>query len=79
LDPHVWRTAKKPISAPKVFRVSGDGAQSLGDRAEQNTVDDGVVLRRDGRHLCWQGEHHVEVLRVENLGPAILQPLRAGQ
>jgi hypothetical protein len=43
------------------------------------TVDDGVVLRRDGRHLCWQGEHQVEVLRVENLGPAILQPLRAGQ
>ena len=63
----------------KVFRVSGDGAQSLGDRAEQNAVDDGVVLRRDGRHLCWQGEHNVEVLRVENLGPAILQPLRASQ
>ena len=63
----------------KMLRVGGDRAQSLGDRAEQNAVDDGVILRRDGRHLRWQGEHHVEVLRVENLGPAVIQPLRAGQ
>ena len=30
-------------------------------------------------NLGRQGEHHVEVLCVENLGTAVIQPLSAGQ
>jgi hypothetical protein len=63
----------------KMLRVGGDRAQSLGDRAEQNAVDDRLVLQGNGRQLGRQGEHHVEVLCVENLGTAVIQPLSAGQ
>ena len=63
----------------KMLRVGGDRPQSLGDRAEQNAVDDGLVLQGNGRQLGRQGEHHVEVLCVENLGTAVIQPLSAGQ
>jgi hypothetical protein len=63
----------------QMFRVGGDRAQSLGDRAEQNAIDDRPVLQGNDRQLGRQGEHHVEVLRVENLGTAIIQPLSAGQ
>ena len=73
------RTAKKPISAPKMLRVGGDRPQSLGHRAEENAVDDRPVLQGDDRQLGRQSEHHVEVLRVENLGTAVIQPLSAGQ
>ena len=63
----------------KMLWVGGDRPQSLGYRAEQNAVDDRLVLQGNGRQLGRQGEHHVEVLRVENLGAAVIQPLSAGQ
>jgi hypothetical protein len=63
----------------QMLRVGGDRPQSLGDGAEENAVNDGFVLQSNGRHLCRQAEHHVEVFRIENLGPAVIQPLSAGQ
>jgi hypothetical protein len=63
----------------KMLRVGGDRPQSLGDRAEQNAVGDRLVLQGNDRQLGRQGEHRVEVLCVENLGTAVIQPLSAGQ
>ena len=63
----------------KMLRVGSDRPQRLGCRAEQDVVDDCLVLQGNDRDLCRHGEHHVEVLRVENFGTAVIQPLSAGQ
>ena len=63
----------------KMLRVGGDRLQSLGYRAEQNAVDDRLVLQGNGRQLGRQSEHHVEVLCVENLGTTVIEPLSADQ
>lgn len=63
----------------QVLGIGGDGAQRLGGGAEEQAVDERLVLISDGGNGVRQREDDVEVLRVEKLGATILQPLRAGQ
>lgn len=63
----------------EMLGVGGDGAQRLGGGAEQQAVDERLVLVGDGGNGLRQREDDVEVPCVEKLGAAILQPLRAGQ
>ena len=55
--------------------VGGDGAQRLRGRPEQDVVDLGLVLERDGGDLVRHREHHVEVGHVEQLRLPVLEPL----
>src|SRR5271163_4375260 len=48
----------------KMLRVGGDRPQSLGDRAEQNAVDDRLVLQGNGRQLGRQGKHQAVVYGI---------------
>ena len=59
----------------QVLRVGGDGAQRLRGCPEQDVVDHGLVLERDGGELLRYDEHHVEVRDVQQLCLAVLQPL----
>ena len=62
----------------EVLRVGGDGDERLGRRLEQQIVDDGLVLPRDGGDRRRQGEHDVEVWDRQQLGLPIGQPLLGG-
>ena len=68
-----------PILAPRVPAIDGDGAQGLGGGVEQDVVDDGFVLEGDGGQLLRNSKHDVEIFAVEQLGLALLEPLRARQ
>ncbi len=57
----------------------GDRSQSLGDHAEENAIDGLLVLKGYFGNLFRDGENDMKVLRVEDLGVPILQPLGAGQ
>src|SRR5271168_132875 len=57
--------------------ISGDRAQRLRYRPEQDIVDHGLVLEGDCGERIRYGEHHVEVRRVEQFRLAVLEPLRA--
>ena len=46
---------------------------------EQDVVDDRFVLKGDGGELLREGKHDVEIFAVEQLGLALLEPLRARQ
>ena len=63
----------------EMFRIGGDGAQRFGGGAEENAVEHLFVLISDGSNLFRHGKNHVEVLAVEKLGPAFLNPLGALQ
>ena len=78
LAPGVQHGEEADLGA-QVLGVGGDRAQGLGRRAEQDAVDDLLVLVGDGGDFLRHGEDDVEVLGVEELGAAILQPLGAGQ
>ncbi len=60
-------------------RISGDVAQRLRRSAEQDGIDNALVLERDLRDLRRQGEDHVVVGHRQQLSLARLQPLRARQ
>src|SRR5208337_686317 len=57
--------------------VGGDLMQRLRRRPEQDVVDHGLVLERDGGDLVRYREHHVEVGHVEQLRLPVFQPLGA--
>ena len=57
----------------------GDRSQRLGDRVEENAVDGLFVLKGYFGNLFRDGENDMKVLRVEDLGAPVLQPLGAGQ
>ncbi len=78
LPPAVQHGEEADLGA-EMLGTGGDGAQSLGGGAEQQTVDKRLVLVGDGSNGLRQREDDVEVLCVEKLGPTILQPLRSGQ
>src|SRR5262249_33069975 len=59
--------------------ISGDLFQRLRRRGEQDVVDDGLVLERDGRDLVWHREHDMEVRYVEKFRLAIRDPLGASE
>jgi hypothetical protein len=64
---------------PQMLRISGDGAQRLRGRPEQDVVDHGLVLEGDGGDRLGHGEHHVEVGHVEQFGLTVRKPLRTGE
>ena len=61
----------------ETLRIGRDRQQRLGARLEQQVVDHGLVLERDGADPRRQREHDVEVGRLQQLGLTRLQP-RAG-
>src|SRR5438132_8310886 len=63
----------------EVFRIGGDGAQGLGGGAEENAVDDGLVLEGDVGNLFRYCKDDMEVRAVEKLGFALEDPVGAGQ
>ena len=63
----------------EVLRIGGDDAQGIRRRSEQNSVHQFLVLIGDGGQLFGHGEHHMEVLSIEDLRPPVVQPSRTGQ
>src|SRR5215467_9451757 len=63
----------------QMFGIGGDGVQGLGGGAEQNPVDHFLVLVGDAGNLFRYRKDHVEILSLEKLGAAILEPFGAGQ
>ena len=59
--------------------VGGDGAERLGDGAEEETVDDGLVLGGDLGDRRGHGENDVEVLGGQQVRPAPFEPRGTGQ
>ena len=54
-----------------------DDEQSLGGGAEENAVDDLLVVEGQRGDLLGEGEDHVEVLDGQQFGAAVLKPLLA--
>src|SRR5258705_386772 len=63
----------------QVLGIRGDGAQSLRRSPEQDAIEFSLVLIGNCCNLFWYGKDHVEVLDVQKLGLAILQPLSPGK
>ena len=78
LAPGVEHGEKADLS-PQVFGISGDGAQSLRRGPEQDAIELSLVLIGDCCNLFRDGEDDVEVLSVQKLGLAILEPLSPGE
>src|SRR5215469_6734986 len=70
---------EKADLSTQVFGISGDGAQSLRRSPEQDAIELSLVLVGDCCNLFRYGEDHVEVLGVQKLGLAILEPLSPGE
>ena len=63
----------------EMFGIGGDGAQGLRRGSEENAVDYFLVLVSDGGNRFRHGEDDVEVLSVEDLRLAVLEPVGTGQ
>ena len=63
----------------EVAGVGGDRAQRLGDGAEEQSVDDGLVLRGDLGDSRGHGEDDVEILGGQQVRPTSFEPLGARQ
>ena len=59
----------------QMLRVGGDGGQRLRGGPEQEVVDGGLVLERDGADRRRQGEDDVVVGNRQQLGLAVFEPL----
>ena len=64
---------------PEMPGVGGDGPSRLGDGPKEEAIDDGFVLGGDLRDHLGHGEDDVEVLDVEQVRLARLDPRRAGE
>jgi hypothetical protein len=78
LSPGVQHCEEADLCA-EMCGVGGDGAKRLGRSAEEDAVDHRFVGSGDDRDLAGDGEHDVEVRRVEQFGLAVLDPRRAGE
>ena len=58
----------------QMLRIGGDGGQRLGGGPEQEVVDGGLVLERDGADRGRQGEDDVVVGNRQQLGLAVFEP-----
>jgi hypothetical protein len=56
----------------ETFGVAGDGEQSFGGGAEEEAVDDLLVVKGDGGDGLGECEDHVEILGGQQLGAALL-------
>ena len=63
----------------QVFGISADDEQGLRRGPEQDAVELSLVLIGNSCNLFWYSEDHVEVLGVQKLGLAILEPLSPGE
>lgn len=70
---------KEPQLGPEMLGVSGDGSPGLGRRPKQEVVHGGFVVRRQGRHVLGHREDDVEVLDIEEIRCAGVDPGRASQ
>jgi len=59
----------------EVSWVSAEGQQGLGNGAKEHPVDDAAILKRERREFLRNGEHHVEVLHVEQFLLTRLEPV----
>ena len=57
-------------------RVGGERRHRFGGRREQDRVDDGLVLERDGGDRRGQCQHDVEIRNRQKFGLACGKPLR---
>src|SRR5277367_5446576 len=55
--------------------IAGNGEQGFGSGAEQQVVDDFLVVEGDGRDGLREREDQVAVLGGQQLGLALLEPL----
>ena len=78
LSPGVKHGKEAELGA-EVLGVGRDGAQGLGRGAEQDAVDDWLVLAGDVGDLFRHGKDHVEIGRGQQFGSAVFEPLGAGQ
>src|SRR5580700_7736863 len=59
----------------EMLRVGGDDDQRLGGRSEQQVVEGGLVVERDGADRRREGEDDVMVRDRQEIGFALRQPL----
>ena len=78
LPPGVKDGEKADLSA-EMFGIGGDSLERFGRGAEENTVEDALVLEGDGGNLFGHGEDNVEIAAVEQLFLPVGQPLGASQ
>ena len=76
--PGVEHGEKADLGA-QVLGISADGEQGLRGGSEQDAVELPLVLIGNCCNLFWYGKDHVEVLGVQKLGLAILEPLSPGK
>jgi len=62
-------------TSAEVLRIGGDREQRLGSRAEQQVVDDRLVLVGDRSDLGRQRENDVEITDRQQIGLAGRQPI----
>src|SRR5438874_8911246 len=67
---------KEADFSSQMFGIGSDGGQGLGRGTKQNAVDDLFVLVSDGSDLFGDGEDDMKVVRGENFGHSLLDPLR---
>jgi hypothetical protein len=73
LSPRV-QDRKEADGGPEVFRVGGNCAQGLGGRPEEDRVDHRLILQGDLGDRLGHGEDDVEILGVEQVGGAGVDP-----
>src|ERR1017187_2794855 len=66
---------EEPGFHPQALGIAGNGEQGLGDGAEEDVVDDLLVVEGDVGDGLGQSEDHVKVFGGQQLGGALLDPL----
>src|SRR5438874_12542810 len=67
---------KEADFSSQMFGIGSDGGQGLGHGSKQDVVDDLFVLVSDGSDLFGDGEDDMEIVRGEDFGHSLLDPLR---
>lgn len=75
LSPSVKHSEESDLRA-EMPGIGRDGPQGLGGRAEQDIVYRAGILEGNRGNLAGNGEHDMEMLRVEKLRPPGLNPFR---
>ena len=66
---------KEADFSSQMFRIGSDGSQGLGGGPKQDVVDDLFVLVSDRSDLFRDGEDDMEIVRGEDFGHSLLDPL----
>ena len=74
LSPGVQYTQKANLRAQMLW-IGGDPTQRLRCRPEQDVVNHDLILECNGLDLLGHREHHMEVVRVEQFRPTVIEPL----